>query len=309
MKPSTFWACGPEGAVEPAGQAHHDLARRRARAPAPPTAFTSLRGPTRASVARPDASVARLVGERHSDPHVPHVETQERTRSQYSATTACLDTPGALCNPRRAYSSVRHAEPKYRILHELGAGGMGTVHKGVLVGQAGFQRPIVIKQLQARRTTRAHAAVRRGGAALRGARPREHRPHLRFRATSTASCASSSSTSTAGASSSTSSATASSTACPTSSSSVFIVSRVCRALQYVFERAAHRAPRHQPEQHHDDPRGHGEADRLRHRDAKRHERREPDRQARLHGARDGGRAARGQPQRRLLAWAPCSSRC
>jgi len=41
------------------------------------------------------------------------------------------------------------AEPaKYRILHELGAGGMGTVCKGLLVGQAGFQRPIVIKQLR-----------------------------------------------------------------------------------------------------------------------------------------------------------------
>ncbi|HSB61721.1 MAG TPA: serine/threonine-protein kinase [Vicinamibacteria bacterium] len=39
---------------------------------------------------------------------------------------------------------------KYRILHELGAGGMGTVCKGFLVGQAGFQRPIVIKQLRNR---------------------------------------------------------------------------------------------------------------------------------------------------------------
>jgi len=37
---------------------------------------------------------------------------------------------------------------KYRILHELGAGGMGTIHKGLLVGEAGFQRPIVIKQLR-----------------------------------------------------------------------------------------------------------------------------------------------------------------
>jgi serine/threonine protein kinase len=41
------------------------------------------------------------------------------------------------------------AEPaKYRILHELGAGGMGTVFKGLLIGQAGFQRPIVIKQVR-----------------------------------------------------------------------------------------------------------------------------------------------------------------
>jgi serine/threonine-protein kinase len=40
------------------------------------------------------------------------------------------------------------SESKYRILHELGAGGMGTVRKGLLLGQAGFQRPIVIKQLR-----------------------------------------------------------------------------------------------------------------------------------------------------------------
>jgi serine/threonine protein kinase len=39
-------------------------------------------------------------------------------------------------------------EPKYRILHQLGAGGMGTVRKGLLLGQAGFQRPIVVKQLK-----------------------------------------------------------------------------------------------------------------------------------------------------------------
>jgi serine/threonine protein kinase len=39
-------------------------------------------------------------------------------------------------------------EPKYRILHQLGAGGMGTVRKGLLFGEAGFQRPIVIKQLK-----------------------------------------------------------------------------------------------------------------------------------------------------------------
>lgn len=37
---------------------------------------------------------------------------------------------------------------KYKILHELGAGGMGTIYKGLLVGEAGFQRPIVIKQLR-----------------------------------------------------------------------------------------------------------------------------------------------------------------
>lgn len=37
---------------------------------------------------------------------------------------------------------------KYKILQELGAGGMGKVYKGFLIGQAGFQRPLVIKQLK-----------------------------------------------------------------------------------------------------------------------------------------------------------------
>src|SRR5262245_2467559 len=37
---------------------------------------------------------------------------------------------------------------KYVVLHELGAGGMGKVYKGLLIGEAGFQRPIVIKQLR-----------------------------------------------------------------------------------------------------------------------------------------------------------------
>jgi serine/threonine protein kinase len=37
---------------------------------------------------------------------------------------------------------------KYRKLEELGAGGMGTISKGMLDGQAGFQRPVVIKQVK-----------------------------------------------------------------------------------------------------------------------------------------------------------------
>jgi len=37
---------------------------------------------------------------------------------------------------------------KYRVVQELGQGGMGKVYKGLLVGQSGFQRPIVLKQLR-----------------------------------------------------------------------------------------------------------------------------------------------------------------
>jgi serine/threonine-protein kinase len=37
---------------------------------------------------------------------------------------------------------------KYTVLQELGVGGMGKVYKGLLIGQAGFQRPIVMKQLR-----------------------------------------------------------------------------------------------------------------------------------------------------------------
>ncbi len=39
-------------------------------------------------------------------------------------------------------------QAKYKIAHELGAGGMGKIYKGMLVGESGFQRPIVIKQLK-----------------------------------------------------------------------------------------------------------------------------------------------------------------
>src|SRR5258708_6817742 len=40
------------------------------------------------------------------------------------------------------------SNPKYSIVSELGAGGMGEIYKGLLVGQSDFQRPIVIKQLR-----------------------------------------------------------------------------------------------------------------------------------------------------------------
>lgn len=45
-------------------------------------------------------------------------------------------------------SSAMSSSAKYKVLHELGSGGMGRVHKGLLIGQAGFLRPIVIKRLR-----------------------------------------------------------------------------------------------------------------------------------------------------------------
>src|SRR6185503_195757 len=39
-------------------------------------------------------------------------------------------------------------QPKYKVLHELGVGGMGKIYKGLVVGQAGFQRPVVMKILR-----------------------------------------------------------------------------------------------------------------------------------------------------------------
>jgi eukaryotic-like serine/threonine-protein kinase len=128
-------------------------------------------------------------------------------------------------------------EAKYKVLEELGAGGMGRVFKGLLIGQAGFQRPIVIKKLhdaqdpghvqlfvdEARRyAVLDHENIGRifDFETVAGERSiileyidgwslveylERHRDRERL---------------------------------PDIELSVFIVSRVCRALQYVFERAA-----------------------------------------------------------------------
>lgn len=128
-------------------------------------------------------------------------------------------------------------EAKYRVLHPLGSGGMGNIFKGVLVGRAGFQRPIVIKRL--RPELEAPEAVSRFVDEARRYAPLDHENigrifdfeevdgHLcmilehidgwtladylaRHRQLGRL---------------------------PDVDVSVFIVSRVCRALQYVFERA------------------------------------------------------------------------
>jgi serine/threonine protein kinase len=48
----------------------------------------------------------------------------------------------------RALPAAEARVAKYRILEELGFGGMGRIFKGLVVGQAGFSRPVVIKTLR-----------------------------------------------------------------------------------------------------------------------------------------------------------------
>jgi serine/threonine protein kinase len=132
----------PEGAAEVGGEGLH-LLRLRSQRPVEAAweAHHDLRDPVLAHerpyclhvLARADAGERGeaagdrrgLVGECYTDPNVAHVEAEDTHADEYNA-----------------------ALLKYRILHELGAGGMGTVFKGLLVGQAGFQRPLVIKQVR-----------------------------------------------------------------------------------------------------------------------------------------------------------------
>jgi serine/threonine-protein kinase len=142
----------------------------------------------------------------------------------------------AVPTPEATRDATMAASAKYKVLHELGAGGMGKVCKGLLVGQSGFQRPIVIKRLktqephhvqlfvdEARRyAVLDHENIGRifdfeevggelciilehiDGWSLTDYLKR-HREHRRL---------------------------------PDVDLSVFIASRVCRALQYVYERAS-----------------------------------------------------------------------
>ena len=108
-----------------------------------------MRGPTDFRVTRPEASVP--VSSESATPirTSPTSRAMTRTLGQYSVRLRCLDTPGgALQSSDATPGGSTLSEPKYRILHQLGAGGMGTVRKGLLLGQAGFQRPIVVKQLK-----------------------------------------------------------------------------------------------------------------------------------------------------------------
>ena len=263
------------------------------------TAWASLRGPTDFRVTRPEASVP-VSSERATPIRTsPTSRAMTRTYGQYSVRLRCLDTPGgALQSSDANPGGLPLSEPKYRILHELGAGGMGTVRKGLLLGQAGFQRPIVVKQLktpepehlrlfveEARRyAVLDHENIGRifdfervdgelcivleyiDGWSLVEYLERHREPRLPARRRALR---------------------------------LHREPGVPRPAVRVRE-GPHRAPRREPEQRDDDDRGHGQADRLRHRRAQRHPRELPGRQALVHGARDGGRDAGRPAQRHLL---------
>ncbi len=136
-----------ERAVQAQGEADHDLAH----------AVLAHESGDRLGVLppahRPEGHEARrerprLVGQGHPDPHRTHVEGQDAHAASIASGSLALTPPRASAILRETPGGFALPEPKYRILHQLGAGGMGTVRKGLLLGQAGFQRPIVVKQLR-----------------------------------------------------------------------------------------------------------------------------------------------------------------
>ena len=174
----------PQAPVEQVRHPHHDL---------PHAALAHERGHRPHVLARADTlereegrgKGGRLVGERHSDSDISHVEAQIAHTRQYSPVTGRrLLTPSAgLCDAAGspvetgAESHVRaevpHPEGAGRRRH--GDGAQGAAHR-----PGRFPAPHRHQAAQDR-GARAPAAVRGGGPPLRAPRPREHRADLRLR--------------------------------------------------------------------------------------------------------------------------------
>ena len=185
---------------------------------------------------------------------------------------------------------------------------MGKVYKGLLIGQAGFQRPIVIKQLRDARTRRTcSCSWRRRGATRvldhenigrifdfeRRRRRAVHHPRVHRRLEPGRVPG------------------APPRARPPARRRAVGVHRqpgLPRAAVRV-RAGGHRPPRRQPQQHHDDARGHGEADRLRHRHPQRHRETAASPASPPTWRRRWWWSCARTTAATSSAWAPCSSRC